>query len=136
MIKKAMFCTALLLPLASPAFAMTEAAQIKPILTATKSNWVAVREYEGQDLLYFTHLEVWRCGLDGLTYRINDGDEEIRELETCYEGEAAPGAMKDESRLPFITLPLGSVTSVTIILHYDDGTTDEATFERKAIQIP
>ena len=44
--------------------------------------------------------------------------------------------MKEEGRLPFITLPLGSVESVTIELLYDDGTTDTATFERAKVMTP
>lgn len=116
--------------------ALTDAAAIKPILTATKANWVAVREFDGQDLVYFTHLEAWRCGLEALSYSINGGDDTVRELETCYEGEAAPNAMKEEGRLPFITQPLGSVETITIRLLYDDGTTDEATFARDAVKTP
>ena len=41
-----------------------------------------------------------------------------------------------EDGLPFITLPLGSVETVVIEILYDDGTTDTANYERKAILTP
>ncbi len=120
-----------------PASAFTSAAEVKPILNATKGNWVAVREFDGKDLIYFTHIEAWRCGLDGMSYGINsDTADTERVLEKCYEGEGGPNAMKEEGRLPYIELPLGSVESVTIQLNYDDGTSDSVTFERKAIMTP
>lgn len=124
---------------AAPAAAenMTTAGEVKMILDATKASWIAVREYDGNDLVYFTQIEAWRCALDGLKYGINsETADQIRELETCYEDEAAPNAMKEEGRLPFITLPLGSVESVTIELLYDDGTIDTATFERAKVMTP
>lgn len=117
--------------------AFTTAAEVQPILTATKGSWIAVREYDGNDLLYFTHLESWRCGLDGVMYGINsDVADQIWEQETCYEDEAAANAMKMENGLPFITLELGSVETVIVEITYDDGTTDTATYERKAIMTP
>lgn len=115
----------------------TTAQEVRPILAATKANWVAVREYEGQDLIYFTHLEAWRCGLSGVKFGINGG-EPTQEwtLETCYEDESTPNAMKMEDGLPYFVLPLGMVKSLSVEITYDDGTTDSASYERKAILTP
>lgn len=116
--------------------AFTSADQVRMILDATKGSWIAVREYDGNDLLYFTHLESWRCGLDGVKYGINsDVADQIWDQEDCYMDEATPNAIKMQNGLPYITLPLGSVESVTIEILYDDGQTDTVTYERAAIQI-
>jgi hypothetical protein len=120
-----------------PAQAQTTTAEVKPILTMIKGMWVAVREYDGNDLLYFTMLESYRCGLDGVKYGINtDVADQVWEQETCYVDEAAPNAMKMEDGLPFITLELGSIETVIVEITYDDGTTDTVTYERKAIMTP
>jgi len=122
---------------ALPAQAQTTTAEVKPILTMIKAMWVAVREYNGNDLLYFTMLESYRCGLDGVKYGINtDVADQVWEQETCYIDEAAPNAMKMEDGLPFITLELGSVETVIVEITYDDGTTDSETYARKAIMTP
>jgi len=115
----------------------TTAGEVRMILDATKANWIAVREFDGNDLVYFTQLESWRCGLDGVKYGINsDVADQDWELETCYEEDGAPNAMKEEGRLPYITLPLKSVETVTIELLYDDGETDSVTFERAKVMTP
>lgn len=126
------------LALATPALAQqfTTAAEVKPILDATKANWVSVREYDGKDLLYFTHLMAWRCGIDEIHYSVNGGDDTLWKGEPCYEGEAQPNAIKATDVLPFVSFPLGSVNAVTVRLVYDDGSTDSATYQRAAILTP
>lgn len=112
---------------------MSTAAEVKPILQMTKGNWVAVREYDGQDLLYFTHLEVFRCGLTQIRYVINDGKPSVWQTEPC-EGDATFTGIGAD-RLPYTGFPLGSVQSVRIELTYDDGTVEVESFERAAIKM-
>ena len=139
MLKK--LSTALLIGAATfttlPVQAQTTTAEVKPILTMIKGMWVAVREYDGNDLVYFTMLESYRCGLDGVKYGINtDIADQVWVQEECYLDEAAPNALKMVDGLPFITLELGSVETVIVEITYDDGTMDSATYERKAIMTP
>lgn len=130
----------LLTILAQPVAAqtMTTAAEIKPILTVTKPQWIAVRPYEGRDLVYFTNLLAWRCGLTAASYGLNGApaDQPIP-MEPCYEDEGQPNALKmDQGVLPYIEAPLDSVATVTVSVTYDDGSTDTASYERKAVLIP
>ncbi|WP_372605475.1 hypothetical protein [Actibacterium sp.] len=127
-----------LLLCAGPVWAqnMTTAAEVRPILEMTKGNWIAVREYDGRDLLYFTHIASFRCGVAQVEYRVNDGPAQLFGMEPCYDDEASPNALKLPSgELPYVGLPLGSVEQVEVTLTFDDGSTDTASYERAAIQI-
>lgn len=130
---------AIVVPLATAALAQgfTTAAEVKPILQATKANWVALRDYDGNDLLYFTHLESWRCGLAQVRFSVNStAATQVREMEPCYEGTAQPNALTLEGHLPYIVIPQGMTNTVSVVVVYDDGTEDRADFERKAILMP
>lgn len=122
----------------TPTGKFTTAGEVKPILGMTKANWVAVRNYEGQDLLYFTHLMSWRCGIWDVKYGINGADPtEIFEMEPCYDDTATPNNMlMPDGQLPFLAFEENSIESISVELTYDDGTSDVASFERAAIQIP
>ncbi len=123
------------LAFAIPAAAqMNTAAEVKPILQMTKGNWVAVREFNGQDLLYFTHLEVFRCGLDQIRYVINDGKPDVWETPPCEGDETFSEIPAD--RLPYAVFPPGSIGQVRIELTYDDGSIQTESFEREAIEMP
>ncbi len=114
----------------------TTAAEVKPILTATKPNWIALREFNGQDLLYFTNLLAWRCGLTTIRYMVNANEPVDLAMEPCYEGETAPNALKMETILIYVTLPLKSVETVTVVASFDDGSAEVGTYERKAVMTP
>ena len=121
-----------------PTGKFTTAVEVRPILGMTKGNWVAVREFDGQDLVYFTHLLSWRCGLWDIRYGINGAPAEtVVAMETCYDEMAAPNVMQDVANfLPYVAYPLSSVDSIYVEIVFDDGTTDFAQFNRSDIQIP
>lgn len=111
------------------------ASEVKPILAATQSNWIAVREWEGQDLIYFTHLLSWRCGLYEIRYAVNDGELQLWSFPACDADTYALGTIPEDASI-FATLPLGSVETVTIELLYDDLSIESAVFQREAVLIP
>ena len=127
----------LALPPAGHAQDFTTAAEVKPILTATRGQWVAIREYDGKDLVYFTNLLAWRCGLAQVAWGINGGaPETVMPMEPCHEGEAQPNALKMEEVLPYAEAPLGSIASLTVAVTFDDGSVETASYERKAVLMP
>jgi hypothetical protein len=139
MIFKAFFGTAAVaLGLGSAAQAQfMSAAEVKPILEMTQGNWVGVRVYDGQDLLYFSHLISFRCGMVDIYYGINGDTPDNRyNMEPCYRGTSAPSAMDPVNFPLFVAYPVGSVHSVTVMILFDDGDIQEVTFERAQIQMP
>lgn len=114
----------------------TTALEVKPILTATKANWAALREYNGKDLLYLTNPLAWRCGLHEIRYAVNGAAAQVWEMEECYTDTAQPNALKVETILPYTRFDLGSVDSVSVTVTYDDGTEDSVSYQRKDILMP
>jgi len=113
------------------------AAEVKPILEMTQANWVGVRVFDGNDLLYFTHLVTFRCGLEEVFYGLNgEVPSTPLPMEPCHEGTAAPSAMDPVMYPPYMTFPAGSVHSVTLMMMYDDGDIQEVSWERAQIQMP
>lgn len=122
----------------TPTGQFTTAAEVKPILSMTQANWVAVRDFNGQDLLYFTHLLAWRCGLWDVHYGLNGApaDQPVA-LEPCHVDTAQPNALVEvETYLPYLAFPPGSIETVTVTLTYDDGTSETASFDRKSVLLP
>jgi len=114
----------------------TTATEIKAILPYTKAQWIAVRPYEGQDLLYFTNLLAWRCGMHQIRFGVNGGDKQVLAMEPCYLDEAAPNALKiDGDILPYVTFPIESIETIELELLYDDLSKESAEYERAAVQI-
>ncbi len=120
----------------TPSGKFTTAAEVKPILNMTKANWVALRDYDGQDLLYVTHLWSWRCGLSALALSLNGEPMQNWPLPPCHSDTAAPNAIIESDGPPYLRLKQGGVQSVTIQIVYDDLSTDVVRFERSDILMP
>ncbi|MBU2992887.1 hypothetical protein Q4555_03220 [Octadecabacter sp. 1_MG-2023] len=116
----------------------TTAIEIRAILSMTKNNWVGVREYDGQDLVYFSHLMAWRCGLWDIRYGINgEPATNVMPMEPCNLDYAQPNVMIDlDNYRPYVSFPPGSVESIYVEIVYDDGTSDFGQFERSEVRIP
>ncbi|WP_417257724.1 hypothetical protein [Celeribacter sp.] len=126
------------LPFASPVAAenFTTAAEVRPILEVTKPQWIAVRNYEGKDLLYFTNLLAWRCGVSQIFYTVNGGAEAEFMPEPCYEDESTPNALKgDTLESLLVAFEPNSIETVDVRVIYDDGVEDSVHYERAAVQI-
>lgn len=115
----------------------TTAVEVKPILDMTQGSWIAVRDYEGQDLLYFTHLLAWRCGLWEIRYGINGAPatEELA-MEPCHTATSSPNAITDVDYPIYLSFPSGSIQTVTVQITYDDGSVANARYSREQILMP
>lgn len=119
-----------------PSGKFTTAAEVKPILTATKGNWVAVRDYDGKDWLYVTHIWSWRCGLKAMAISVNGEAMQNWPMPPCHEQYQTPNAVLEDDGIPALTFRQGSVQTITIQIVYDDLSMDAATFERGNVLIP
>jgi len=119
-----------------PTGKFTTATEVRPILEATRGNWVAVRVYNGQDMVYFTHLLAWRCGLKGLRYAINGGAMQAYDLPPCHTEYTSPNALLDDEGMPVMGLEPGSVEKVRVELIYDDLSRASAEYARDEVLIP
>lgn len=118
-----------------PTGRFTTAVEIKPILSVTKANWINVREFNGEDLLYVTHLWAWRCGLLEMKVGVNGQAPEVWPLPVCHENEPAPNAIKEGDGLPYRNYGLGQVALVEIQLTYDDLSTETVKFNRQGMPL-
>ncbi|MGK7652185.1 hypothetical protein ACSQ76_07155 [Roseovarius sp. B08] len=119
----------------TPTGKFTTAAEIKPIIEATRGNWVAVREYDGQDLLYLTHLLSWRCGMHQVRVGVNGGAMEVWQMPPCQTDTAAPNAFPDDAVI-YKSFGPGEIESIAVEILYDDLATAEGTFGRTEVLIP
>ncbi len=96
--------------------------QIKQVLNLTRGNWVAFRDFNGRQLIYFTHLESYTCGIKQVRYSLNsDALDKTWELQPCQQKSPSP-IKKD---IVYLTLPLGTAKSISVQLTFADGTKSE-----------
>lgn len=83
------------------------------------------------DLIYFTAILGWRCGMQELFYGVN-GEPAVTQfpLEPCYRDLRNPNTFGEEPWPFFIKVPVGSAQTVTLRAIYEDGTSATFTAER------
>ena len=88
------------------------------ILDLTKGSWAYFRNYNGQQLVYFTHLATYRFGIAAVRYSLNtDALDMVWKLQPC--DLFLPHTITTEK--PYIALPLGTAKSITLQLTFNDG---------------
>ena len=96
--------------------------QMKKILNMTQNSWVSFRDFNGKQLIYFTHLEAYTCGIKEVHYSLNSDDlDKVWELQPC-ESEGISSIKKE---MIYLTLPLGTAKSIALQLLFVDGTKSE-----------
>ncbi|MDX5359026.1 MAG: hypothetical protein LPK12_14955 [Rhodobacterales bacterium] len=123
---------------ALPALAQhfTTAAEIRPILEATRASWLALRSWQGSELMYFTHLESWRWGMAEVRYAVNStAAAHVRHMPPCQIGTAQPNAILAD-RLPYAELPGDALQTVTVVVVLKDGTELRQDHARAQILMP
>ncbi len=105
--------------LLSTAWAQGLRGQEKQILGMTEGSWVHFRDFNGRQLIYFTHLEVYRCGITKVRYSLNsDALDQEYALQPCNPEN--PNAVTTDR--PYISLPLGTAQSISVEITFEDGT--------------
>jgi hypothetical protein len=120
----------------APTGKFTTATEVKPILNLTRNNWIHVREFNGQDLVYVTHLWSWRCGLLDMKVGINGAAPEAWPLPQCHMDQPTPNAILETDGLPYRSFGLGAVSEVEVHLIYDDLSTEQVRFNRQGVALP
>ena len=119
-----------------PTGQFTTATEVKPILNLTRNNWIHVREFNGQDLVYVTHLWSWRCGLLDMKVGINGAAPEAWPLPQCHMDQPMPNAILETDGLPYRSFGLGAVSEIEVHLVYDDLSTEQVRFNRQGMAQP
>ncbi len=96
--------------------------QMKQILNMTQNNWVSFRDFNGKQLIYFTHLESYTCGIKEVHYSINsDGLDKVWELQPCN----SKNPMAVTKDIIYLTMPFGTAKSIAVQVTFTDGTKSE-----------
>ncbi|MFG6562169.1 hypothetical protein [Sulfitobacter sp. 1A15299] len=120
----------------TPTGRFTTAAEVRPILNATRGNWIALRQYDGRDFLYVTHLWSWRCGLSAMAIAVNDASMRNLPMPPCHDSLPTPNAILEGDPQPYLTFDLGSVQRVRVQLVYDDLEMALEGFLRSEVLLP
>lgn len=94
--------------------------QEQKLLDMTRGSWAYFRDFNGRQLVYFTHLEVYRCGISKVSYSLNsDALDREWKLQPC--DRTKPNEVTTDK--PYVSLPLGTAEAIAVQLTYTDGST-------------
>ncbi len=124
---------ALMLAPSAQAQNFTTQAEVQPIIEMTRANWIALAATGTEDLLYFTHLMAWRCGIEAIYMGVNGNEPIIRVMmEPCHRDSNQPNAIRVPPMLGFAP---DALQSVSIRITFPDGQELREDFERAAIRL-
>lgn len=93
-------------------------------LGATSDQWVAFRNYNDRQWIYFTGIVTWHCALKQINYSINsEALDQIFPLPDC--NAQTPYSVDPESNPIYINMKLGDAQSVSVQITFADGTKSE-----------
>jgi hypothetical protein len=102
--------------------------QVKNILKITGDNWIVFRDFNSRQLIYFTHLISWKCGIREIQYSLNnDSLSERFPVPEC--NKLLPNNIGANDKI-LLERKLNSVTSVAVRLLFDDDTTSATNIYR------
>ena len=115
----------LVLAVVAPAAAQGTLGQEKQILPMIKASWVAFRNYDGRQWIYFTTLIAYHCGLAEIRYSIGS-DALDRRFPVPACDRQRPNAIDPAKDPPYLTMAPGSAGEIAVQLVYTDGAVSPA----------
>lgn len=98
-------------------------AQVKAIMQQTRSNWLSFRNYGGRQLIYFSHIISWHCGISEIRYSINSTALDRRfPVPKC--NPALPNNIASGDKI-YLDLPPASARTVSVQIVYEDGSSSD-----------
>lgn len=92
--------------------------QEKKLLNMTRGTWAHFRDYNGRQLIYFTHLEAYRCGISQVRYSLNsDALDREWTLQPCDTSKPH----NITTNKPYISLPPGTARTIAVQVTFSDG---------------
>ncbi len=98
----------------------TLAGNEKKILTMPQmqSNWVSFRDFNGRQLIYFTLLEAYKCGIRKVAYSINS---EALDQEWLLQPCNPERQQEVTTNKPYLSLPPGTARFIAVQLTFNDN---------------
>ena len=97
--------------------------QVKNILNLTRDSWISFREFNGQQLIYFTQVITWKCGIREIRYSIN-GDDLSERFPVPKCDPLLPNNVGQNDKI-YLRAKLDAVKSVAVQLAFDDETVSD-----------